>query len=109
MFASGKFAMKDIEAGKYRLNVNRNGYVSTSYGARAPGRPGTTLALVRGQNLKDIVFRLSPHAVITGRILDEDGEPLPGGISRRHRRWEGRHRAGSDGAGVSVESRCAPA
>lgn len=75
--AAGKFAMKDIEAGKYRLNVNRNGYVSTAYGARSPGRPGTTLTLLRGQNLKDIVFRLAPHAVITGRILDEDGDPVP--------------------------------
>jgi hypothetical protein len=75
--ASGKFAMKDIEAGKYRLNVNRNGYVSTSYGARSPGRPGTTLSLLHGQSLKDIVFRLTPHAVITGRILDEDGDPIP--------------------------------
>lgn len=75
--ASGKYSMKDIEAGKYRLNVNRNGYVSMAYGARAPGRPGTTLTLLHGQNLKDIVFRLTPHAVITGRILDEDGDPVP--------------------------------
>ncbi len=75
--ASGKFAMKDIEAGKYRLSVNRNGFVSTSYGARSPGRPGTTLSLLRGQSLKDVVFRLTPHAVVTGRIVDEDGEPVP--------------------------------
>lgn len=75
--ASGKFAMKDIEAGKYRLNVNRNGYVSTAYGARVSGRAGTTLTLLRGQNLKSIDFHLTPHAVITGRILDEDGEPIP--------------------------------
>jgi len=61
--ASGKFAMKDTEAGKYRLNVNRNGFVPTSYGARSPGRPGATLSLLRGQSVKDVVFRLTPHAV----------------------------------------------
>src|SRR5205823_5422160 len=45
--ASGKFAMKDIEPGQYRLSVNRNGFVGTSYGARGPNRPGTTLSLSR--------------------------------------------------------------
>jgi 5-hydroxyisourate hydrolase-like protein (transthyretin family) len=75
--ASGKFAMKDIEAGRYRLNVTRSGFVSTSYGARSPGRPGTTLSLLRGQNVKDVAFRLIPHSVVIGRIVDEDGEPIP--------------------------------
>jgi protocatechuate 3,4-dioxygenase beta subunit len=75
--ASGKFAMKDIEPGRYSLSVNRNGYVTTSYGSRGPNRPGTTLALSRGQNLKDVDFRLTPHGVITGRVVDEDGEPVP--------------------------------
>jgi len=74
--AAGKFAMKDIEAGKYRLSVNRNGFVTTAYGARAPNRPGTTLTLLKGQSAKDIVFKLTPHGVVTGRILDEDGEAI---------------------------------
>ena len=74
--ASGKFAMKDIEPGKYRLGVTRNGFVATSYGARGPNRPGTTLSLSRGQNMKDVIFRLTPHGVVTGRVVDEDGEPV---------------------------------
>src|ERR1017187_575743 len=74
--ASGKFAMKDIEPGKYRLSVTRNGFVPTSYGARGPNRLGTTLSLSRGQNLNDVMFRLTPHGVVTGRVVDEDGEPV---------------------------------
>src|ERR1051326_5557122 len=74
---SGNFAMKDIEPGKYRLSVTRNGFVNSSYGARGPNRPGTTFSLSRGQNLKEIVFRLTPPGVVTGRIIDEDGEPVP--------------------------------
>jgi len=27
--------------------------------------------------MKDLLFRLIPSAVISGKILDEDGEPLP--------------------------------
>ena len=75
--SAGKFAMKDIEPGKYRLSVNRNGFVAANYGARGPMRPGTTLSLVRGQSLKEVTFRLTPHGVIAGRIFDEDGEPVP--------------------------------
>lgn len=75
--AQGKFAMKDIEPGTYRLLVNRNGYVSMMYGARGAGRPGTALSLSRRQHMKEVIFKLTPHGVIAGRILDEDGEPLP--------------------------------
>jgi len=74
--ASGKFAMKDIESGKYLLTVMRNGFVTTTYGSRGPFRPGTTISLSRGQNLKEVNFRLTPHGVVTGRIVDEDGEPV---------------------------------
>jgi protocatechuate 3,4-dioxygenase beta subunit len=34
--------------------------------------------LDRGKNLKEITFRLTPHGVITGHILDEDGDPVSG-------------------------------
>jgi Carboxypeptidase regulatory-like domain len=44
--SSGQFAMKDIEPGKYRLTVNRNGYVAFTYGARGPMQLGTTLSLI---------------------------------------------------------------
>ncbi len=75
--ASGIYAMKRIEPGKYRITVTRNGYVTATYGARGPGRPGTTLTLNRAQSVKDIDFKLTPHGVVTGRIVDEDGEPVP--------------------------------
>jgi protocatechuate 3,4-dioxygenase beta subunit len=75
--AAGRFTMKALEPGRYRMTVTRNGFVTMTYGARGPTRPGTTLALDRAQKLKDVNFRLTPHGVIAGRILDEDGEPLP--------------------------------
>jgi hypothetical protein len=74
--ANGQFSMKDIEPGKYRLNVTRNGFVQFVYGARSAMRPGTTLTLIRHQRMTDMSLKLTPHAVITGRILDDEGEPL---------------------------------
>jgi hypothetical protein len=74
--AGGKFAMKDIDPGKYRLSVMRTGFVTAEYGARGAMRSGTTLSLEPGKQVSDVTFKLTPHAVITGRVLDEDGEPV---------------------------------
>src|ERR1700733_4865981 len=75
--SEGHFAMKDVEAGPYRLNVSRVGFVTDEYGQRKPGTPGAVLTLHTGQNLKDLQFRLIPSGVISGKIYDDDGEPLP--------------------------------
>ena len=72
----GRFALVNLDPGKYRLSGGRRGYVHMSYGAKRPGRPGTTLALDPGQHLSGIVFRLFPQSVIAGRVLDQDGDPL---------------------------------
>jgi len=89
---AGKFAMTDIEPGKYRLSVSRNGFVNTSYGARGPNRPGTTLTLDPGQHLKEVNFKLTPHGVVSGRIVDEDGDPVArvSVQAQSYRRFDGR-------------------
>jgi hypothetical protein len=75
--ADGRFALKDIEPGSYRLNVTRVGFVAEEYGQRKPDAPGAVLTLHPGQDLKDLQFRLLPAGVISGKIYDDDGEPLP--------------------------------
>jgi hypothetical protein len=74
--ANGQFSMKDLEPGRYRLTADRNGYVTLIYGARGYNKPGTMISLARQQNLTDLALKMTPHAVITGRILDEEGEPV---------------------------------
>jgi hypothetical protein len=80
--ASGHFILKDIGPGRYRLWVERNGYVRQEYGQRAANRPGTILTLRPGQHLRDVVLRLIPTGAITGRVYDEAGEPIEGGRIR---------------------------
>jgi len=75
--AAGHFQLKGIEPGRYELNVNRVGFVTQVYGQKKPGDPGAVLSLRSGQEMKDLLFRLIPSAVIAGKIFDEDGEPLP--------------------------------
>jgi protocatechuate 3,4-dioxygenase beta subunit len=90
--ANGKFAMQGMEPGKYRLSVSANGFVQANYGARAANRVGTILALDAGQLLKDVNPKLTPHGVIAGRIVDEDGDPVVHAevAAQNYRRVEGR-------------------
>ncbi len=76
--ADGHFEFKGLDPGRYQLRARRVGYVASEYGQRKPNDPGAVLTLRAGQVLKDLVFRLVPAAVISGRIMDEDAEPLPG-------------------------------
>ncbi len=74
--AAGKFSISGIEPGPYRVNASHTGFLNMQYNARRPDGPGTQLSLARAQKMTGVVFRLTPHGVITGRILDEDGDPL---------------------------------
>jgi Carboxypeptidase regulatory-like domain len=74
--AGGQFAIQDIDPGRYVLSAERNGFVRQSYGSRSPNRPGTTLTIERGKRVTDIVIKLMPQGVMTGRILDEDNDPM---------------------------------
>ena len=76
--AAGQFAMAGIAPGKYRLAAERNGFIVTQYGSRGPGKAGTLLTLEAGQKSSDLALRLTPHGVIIGRVLDEEGDPVPG-------------------------------
>jgi protocatechuate 3,4-dioxygenase beta subunit len=74
--ANGAFLLRDIEPGRYRLWAERNGFVRTGFGAKSVGSPGTVLVVDAGQNLRDLAIKIMPQAVITGRVFDQDGEPV---------------------------------
>jgi len=74
--AGGHFALQNVPPGRYKLLVSRTGYVTIEYSQRKPGEPGALFALLSGQNRSDLIFRMVPHAVITGKVFDEDGEPV---------------------------------
>jgi hypothetical protein len=70
----GSFRIDDIQPGRYHLFAERTGFVeSTSRGGRSRGR---ILTLTPGQELKDIQIRFAAAAIVSGRITDEDGDPL---------------------------------
>ncbi len=74
----GKFAFKDLKEGKYRLAVARIGgsYYPGEYGQRDVRGRGVNIPLAQDQVLRDVKVEMAPTSAITGRILDEDGEPM---------------------------------
>ena len=74
--ADGHFIFRGIIPGQYQLRVARNNYVTQEYGQRTPTGPGSTLTLIGGKEMKDLLFRLIPSATIAGRVEDEDGDPI---------------------------------
>jgi len=75
--SGGGFQLRGIPPGRYNLTVSRVGFVTQTYGQKKADDPGAILTLRAGQEMKDLLFRLLPSGVIAGRILDEDGEPIP--------------------------------
>jgi hypothetical protein len=74
--ADGKFAIEDVTAGEYRLLPSRTGFITIEYGAKRPERKGTVLKFAGAQEVKDVEVRLVPQGVLTGRVLDADGDPV---------------------------------
>lgn len=75
--ANGVFTIAHIASGKYRLQAKRNGFLDLEYGARSSQTAGTVLDLEVPDHLKDIELRLIPYGILTGRIVDADGDPVP--------------------------------
>ncbi|MGA9446831.1 MAG: carboxypeptidase-like regulatory domain-containing protein [Candidatus Sulfotelmatobacter sp.] len=72
--ADGSFRIENIVPGRYRLFVERTGYQEIDKHRRRT--EGRVLTLSAGQELKDLVIRLQPAAVVEGRVTDEEGDPM---------------------------------
>lgn len=69
----GRFSIAQLPAGTYFVQLQRPGYMQMSrrMGAREP-----TMTLAAGQELKDQVFKMTAQGVISGKVTDEDGDPM---------------------------------
>jgi len=74
----GRFTIPNVEPGTYRLSVARTGYVDADFGSRDYLTSGTPFTLSVRQRKSDINVRMTPNAVVTGKVVDEDGEPMQG-------------------------------
>ena len=76
--AAGAFAFEAVPKGRYRLRASKARYVNTALGARRTGAPGRAFDLADGQKVENLTIVLATAGVITGRVLDDGGEPMTG-------------------------------
>jgi 5-hydroxyisourate hydrolase-like protein (transthyretin family) len=74
----GRFEIKQIEAGRYEFFASHAGYLEQHYQAKSSNEVGAVLSLTSGQEVSDVLFRLVRAAVITGKVVDDRGEPMVG-------------------------------
>ena len=74
----GSFTFSDLDAGQYRLLVERDGFISQEYGQRSWNGTGTPITLDAGKKLSGLSVSLFSSGTIVGSIRDDHGEPLAG-------------------------------
>jgi len=73
----GRFVFVNLPAGRYSLMAAKPGHIAISYGQSRPGLPGTPIQLGDGQKF-DARLQIVRGGVLTGVVLDEDGDAIPG-------------------------------
>ncbi len=72
----GEFCFEHLEPGKYVVSALHSGYLDANYGERHPGASPLLLDVSAEKNWPNLVIKMTPQAVISGRVVDADGDPI---------------------------------
>ncbi len=73
----GRFEMRNLPAGTYKLIVSKTGFITLEFGQRRPFESASTITVGEGQNATGNVA-LPRGGAIFGRVLDQFGDPSVG-------------------------------
>ena len=74
---NGVYEFKELRAGRYTVMASKGSYVNMSYGQQRPTDVPKPLEILEHQTVERVDLMLPRGAVITGRVVDEFGEPAP--------------------------------
>jgi hypothetical protein len=73
---AGRFTFSGLAAGTYTLIASRPGFVTSTYGAKVPGRAqGAPISLTEGQQMTGVVLPMMHGAALSGTIRYPSGRP----------------------------------
>jgi hypothetical protein len=75
---TGRFELAGVPAGSYSLTAARAGYLTIEFGQRRPREAGRTIDVQDREVVEDIDLALPRASALSGRIVDELGEPAAG-------------------------------
>ena len=92
--ADGRFEFRELPGGRFSLNASKSGYVNVQYGQTRPFEQGRPIELADKQVLDKADISMPRGGVITGRLTDEFGDPVPDAmVSAMRQTWSnGRRR-----------------
>ena len=73
---NGRYEFRDLPAGRFSLSASKAGYVNVQYGQTRPFEQGRQIELADKQVLDKADITMPRGSVISGRIVDEFGEPV---------------------------------
>jgi hypothetical protein len=73
-----QFVLPKEAAGAYRVAAIGQGYLGTEYGQRRTSDPGEEITVGSGETRDRIMMTLQRPGAITGRLFDENGDPVEG-------------------------------
>jgi protocatechuate 3,4-dioxygenase beta subunit len=73
---NGRYEFKELPAGRVNLSVSKGGFVNMQYGQTRPFEPGRPIELADGQLMEKVDVALPRGSVVSGRVVDEFGEPV---------------------------------
>jgi protocatechuate 3,4-dioxygenase beta subunit len=88
--AEGRYEFRDLPAGRFNMSATKAGYVTIQYGQTRPFESGKALDLTEGQAMDKADFSLPRGSAISGRLVDEFGDPVADAmVSAMRSAWSG--------------------
>ena len=102
----GRFQFPGLRAGRYTLAATKDAWVPTTYGAKGPRRPGSSIPITDGQKAH-VVIKMLRGSVVTGVVLDPANQPLSQASvsAMRYVLQNGERRLVAEGAGGTTDDR----
>jgi len=75
---AGRFAFTGLASGVWHVQVEKTGYVALGNPRGEAGAKERQWRIAAGAVIKDVTLRLTRAGVVTGRVLDDDGEAVAG-------------------------------
>ncbi|MEX2663441.1 MAG: carboxypeptidase-like regulatory domain-containing protein [Vicinamibacterales bacterium] len=76
--AEGRWELREIPAGRFTISVTKGGFVSLSFGQKRPFEGGKTVDVADAAAVGNLDVALPRGGALTGRVVDEFGEPVTG-------------------------------
>ncbi|HNY39477.1 MAG TPA: carboxypeptidase regulatory-like domain-containing protein [Bryobacteraceae bacterium] len=97
--AEGRFRVESVDAGTYTVIVQKAGFQTE----RRTGFGNRPVNVTSGQSVTGLEYKLIPQAVVSGRVLDEDGDPVANaGVTAYQQRYMSGQRRWTQAGGTST-------